>query len=556
MNGGDAVARCLTAGGIREVYGVPAGKLAPFMRAVATAPEDFRWIGVRHESAAAWMAGATFQATGRLAVCCGESGPGSHNLVGGLGSAYNNSVPLLVLVSGVPTHLTHPSGLTMATDNEQLFAGCTKWRGSIRDPSQIPQMLERAIGEALGGRPGPVALELPMDIGAGPADDLLDLAIERFRPPRPPGAPDDLIERAAALLSAAQRPLVLAGGGVVTSDATGELRAVVERLGAAASSTQMGLGVVSSESPGFFGHGGVVGGEAIVRACREADVVLTVGMRFSSWWWDGSTPIVGAAGQELIQIDIDPAAIGVRTAVGVGIVADAKLALAQLLAALGSGAREPRPWLASLREEYLRYRNQLRALELTSDGLMHPAALARELGDALPEDSMVAYDGGHTTFWSNDLTPATEPRTRFHEPGMAHLGFGLPYAIALKALFPKRTVINITGDGAFGFTLAELDTARRYGLAAVSVIHDNAAWGVIRLGQDHQDFELGTDLSGTDYAAIARAFGCHGERIEHPEEVAPALERALDSGLPAVIDARVGFEPHPGMKRFAAAGRR
>jgi acetolactate synthase-1/2/3 large subunit len=185
---------------------------------------------------------------------------------------------------------------------------------------------------------------------------------------------------------------------------------------------------------------------------------------------------------------------------------------------------------------------------------MHPAALADELGRALPRDALVAYDGGHTTFWSNDLTPALEPRSRFHEPGMAHLGFGLPCALALKALHPGRAAVNITGDGAFGFTMAELDTARRLGLAAVTVIHDNASWGVIRLGQSRGGFELGTDLEGTDYAAVARALGCHGERIERPEQVAPALERALASGLPAVIDARVAFVPHPGMRRFAAAG--
>ena len=123
------------------------------------------------------------------------------------------------------------------------------------------------------------------------------------------------------------------------------------------------------------------------------------------------------------------------------------------------------------------------------------------------------YDGGHTTFWSNDLTPALEPRTRFHDPGMAHLGFGLPYALALQAAHPGRPVVNVTGDGAFGFTLAELDTARRLGLPVVTVIHDNAAWGVIRFGQERAGFELDTALEGTDYAAVARAFGCHGERV-------------------------------------------
>jgi acetolactate synthase-1/2/3 large subunit len=188
------------------------------------------------------------------------------------------------------------------------------------------------------------------------------------------------------------------------------------------------------------------------------------------------------------------------------------------------------------------------------DGAMHPAALADELGRALPTDSLVAYDGGHTTFWSNDLTPALEPRTRFHEPGMGHLGFGIPCALALKALHPDRPVVNITGDGAFGFTMAELDAARRHGLAAVHVIHDNQSWGVIRLGQSRGGFDLGTSLEGADYAAVARALGCHGEHVDRPDQVAAALDRALSCGLPAVIDARVAFVPHPGMRRFAAAG--
>jgi thiamine pyrophosphate-dependent acetolactate synthase large subunit-like protein len=515
MNGGEALASCLAAAGIREIYGVPAGKLAPFMRAIsAAAPEELRWTGVRHESAAAWMAAATFRATGRLAVCCGESGPGSHNLVGGLGSAYNNNIPLLVIVSGVPTHVGYPfAGLAMETDNERLFAACTKWTAVIRDAARIPELVARALREALSGRPGPVALELPADIGAAASTEPGG-SPDRFRRLAGPAPAPAELERAAAALSRAERPLMIGGGGVATADAAADFRAVAKRLGAAATCTQMGIGVVSTASPWFFGHGGLVGGEAVVRACREADVVLAVGMRFSSWWWDGSVPAVrGWPEQELIHVDVDPLALGARTPLSVGIEADAKLALEALLEALGQGAtRQPGPWLQSLRAEYEAYRAGLRALETTADGQMHPAALARELGDALPDDALAVYDGGHTTFWSNDLTPATEPRTRFHEPGMAHLGFGLPHALALSRILPGRPVVNITGDGAFGFTLSELDTARRYGLAAINVIHNNEAWGVIRLGQARQEFELGTDLSGSDYAAIARAFGCHGRR--------------------------------------------
>jgi acetolactate synthase-1/2/3 large subunit len=186
---------------------------------------------------------------------------------------------------------------------------------------------------------------------------------------------------------------------------------------------------------------------------------------------------------------------------------------------------------------------------------MHPAVLARAIGEWLPEDALAVYDGGHTSFWSNDLTPAREPRTRFHDPGMAHLGFGLPYALGLRAALPGSPVVNITGDGAFGFTLAELDTARRLGLPVVTVIHDNAAWGVIRFGQERSGFELDTALEGTDYAAVARAFGCHGERVTELSEVASALDRALASGLPAVVDVATRFVPHPSLPRFAAMGR-
>jgi acetolactate synthase-1/2/3 large subunit len=184
---------------------------------------------------------------------------------------------------------------------------------------------------------------------------------------------------------------------------------------------------------------------------------------------------------------------------------------------------------------------------------MHPAALAQEIARALPGDALAVYDGGHTTFWSNDFTPVRDVRTRFHEPGMSHLGFGLPYALALQAQQPGRPVFNITGDGSFGFTLNELDTARRYRLPVVNVIHNNAAWGIIRQGQRMQlDFEMGTSLEGTDYAAVARGFGCHGENVTHLEEVGPAIQRALASGLPAVLDCRTRFVPHPAGPMFGA----
>jgi acetolactate synthase-1/2/3 large subunit len=187
---------------------------------------------------------------------------------------------------------------------------------------------------------------------------------------------------------------------------------------------------------------------------------------------------------------------------------------------------------------------------------MHPAALAQAIGRALPRDALVVFDGGHTSFWSNDLTPVQAPRTRFHDPGMSQLGFGLPWALALQIAHPGRCVVNITGDGSFGFTLPELDTARREKLPVLNIVHNNAAWGIIQAGQRAGlDFEFGTSLAGTDYAAVARGFGTFGEVVTRAEEVAASIDRALASGLPAVLDCRTRFVRHPATAAFGRMNR-
>ncbi len=558
LTGGAALARALASAGVTDLFGVPAGKLGPFAKAVA---EDgrFRVVGTRHEAAAAWMATACFHATGRVAVCFGECGPGSLNLASGLGSAHNNNLAVLALTTGNPSHLTYPfRGMFMDLDERTAFAAVTKWSATADTASRLPELARTAIAKALGGRPGPVHLEVPADVLAAEIElDPGELEVPLERIVHPPRVPDPaLVRQAASLLREATRPLVISGGGVVHAGATADLRALVDRLGAAATTTQMGLGVVSTTDARFFGHGGIVGGESVVRALREADVVLAVGCRFSSWLWEGSTPLVDSvAGQRVVHVDVDPSAIGKLVQVDVGIVGDAREVIVALRTELGEGQpADTEAWIASLVTLHLEHRAALVRDEAPDDAL-HPGIAAAALGEALPEDALVTFDGGHTTFWSNDLTPATEPRTRFHEPGMAHLGFGLPYALGLQLLHPGRPVVNITGDGAFGFTLAELDTARRHGLPVVTAVMDNAAWGVIGFGQRRQGFELGTELAGTRYAEIARAFGCHGEEVAAAEEIGPALERAFASGLPAVIDVRVRFEPHPSLPRFAQVGK-
>lgn len=359
------------------------------------------------------------------------------------------------------------------------------------------------------------------------------------------------IDAAADLLRHARRPLLIGGGGVVASGAERRMRELAQVLGAPLIATQMGLGVASTDSPHFIGHGGIIGGDAVHAAFAQADVILAAGCRFSSWMWDRHGPLARRH-HKLININIDPAALGAPALHQIAIQADAELALADLLVALTHSRMATDPeWLPGLRRVRRDYCDKLERMGQGASTPMHPAALGRAIAAALPHDAIVVYDGGHTTFWSNDLTPTCDVRTRFHDPGMSQLGFGLPYALSLQLQHPQRPVINITGDGAFGFTLQELDTARRYALPVVSIIHNNAAWGIIRAGQRAQyDFELGTSLTDTDYAAIARGFGCFGASITQPQELAPALQRALASGLPSVIDCATSFVPHPSLPAF------
>jgi acetolactate synthase-1/2/3 large subunit len=540
-----ALLRIARRAGVRHVLGVAGGKLGPLLHAISQA-EDVRYVGLRHEAAGP-MAAAAIGACGGLAMALGEMGPGALNLLAGAGGAAANRLPMLLVTTNQHRAACYPPrGMFMDLDTRDIFAPLVKWSAVPGDARRLPELLGEAIRAARSGAPGPVHLDIPHDLLAAECS----AAIPPLDVPKPRAAAAD-VARAAALLAGARRPLVIAGGGVAMGGAAAELRRLADRLGAAVVPTQMALGVVPTDSEDFIGQGGILGGAAVLEALAKADAVLAVGCRFSSWLWDEKGPLVRPP-QRVVLVNTDPAALGAVPA-EVALLADARLALADLLEALPGGGAEP-GWVAGLRA--IRAREEAALAVMAGDGVMHPAALARAIGQALPGDALAAYDGGHTSFWSNDLTPVHAPRTRFHEPGMCQLGFGLPFAIGLQLLHPGRLVVNITGDGAFGFTIQELDTARRERLPVVSIVHNNASWGVIAAGQRKtMGGTFGTDLDGTDYAAIARGFGCFGEVVTRPEEVAPALHRARASGLPAVLDCRTCFAPHPAMPAFARMNR-
>jgi acetolactate synthase-1/2/3 large subunit len=549
--------KVLQAERVAAAFGVVGGKLAPLLHALSQSNIPF--YGTRHEAAAPMMAAGVFASTGRVALAMGEMGPGGLNLASGAGVAYNNNLAALLITTNQHRAACYPhQGMFMDLDARAVLAPLTKWNATVQDARRLPELVRTAFREALSGRPGPVHLDIPQDVLSSPVtwrSDEFDLEPARYRAtlgPRPAAAS---VAQAAAWLQKAKRPLIVAGGGVVHAGADAAVRELARRLGAPVVPTQMALGVVSSDHPAFIGHGGLISGDAVKQAFAGADVILAVGCRFSSWMWD-ERGAFARRHHALINVNVDPSALGSPALHVVAMQADALLALEDILDALPEGTDVDPQWLPRLKTARAAHEGRLAVMARDTQRVMHPAALAAAVGRALPTDALAVFDGGHTTFWSNDLTPVHAVRTRFHDPGMCHLGFGLPYAMALQAMHPGRLVVNLTGDGAFGFTLQELDTARRLKLPVVNIIHNNAAWGVIRMGQRMAlNFEFHTSLDGTDYAAIARGFGCHGEVVEDADDIPAALERACASGLPAVIDCRTKFLPHPAAPAFGSMNR-
>lgn len=559
MTGGEILLRSLKVENIPFVFGIVGGRFMSFLRQVSLEP-TMEYIGTRHEASAAHMAAAVFHSTGKMGVCLGEMGPGSVNLVPGVQSAFNNNIPMLVMTSNNPNRSSYPfHGMFMDFDAENLFKPITKWNAVVRDGKRIPELIQWAFREALSGKPGPVHLDFSADALSHTVDvdeSMFDVEPRQYRVMERTRSSVKAITQAVDILMKAERPLLIAGGGVVASKAEEEFRQLAKILKAPSTATQMGTGIVSSEDPDYIGQGGIIGGDAITRSLQEADVILAVGCRFSSWLWGKNGPLSpGGPLQKIIHIDIDPSIIGKLTRVEVGIQGDAKAVLRDILELLilKKVKVDDRGWTSSLVETYRSYREEMNQLLLDDQPVLHPARLAKEIGEFLPEQALVVFDGGHTTFWSNDFTPILEPRTRFHEPGNSQLGYGTPYAHAIKLLYPDRQVFSITGDGSFGFSLQELDTARRYGIQVIHIIHNNSAWGIQQSSQQNMyNYSYGVDLSGTNYADIAKGFGCYGERVSHLKDIKPALKRALASGLPAVIDVEVRFEAHPAKKYIGA----
>ncbi len=542
LTGGEVLVRTLLKEKVKKVFGIPGDQLYPFLDAIKRT-EGIDFIMTRHEQAAAHAADAWARVTGEPGVCLGTVGPGAADLVPGVYVAYADSIPMLVLAAQNQSWRINPDhGSMQALDQYSLFAPITKWRATITHWKRIPSIIQWAYRMATSGRPGPVFVDIAVDVlyQKGDINDLEMPIVEpqHYRSLVPPIGDLELIKKAAKMLVEADFPLIHVGGGVLASNASKEVIELAEHLGIPVTTTLFARGVIPEDHDLCL----LPGGYGAIAAQAEADVVLAVGTRFGDLDFWGKPPAWGEFGeQKVIQIDIDPAMIGLNRPIDLGIVGDAKLTLR----ALFQEVKKLRPEKQKIREKLIECKEAEEVwLSQFSEGAtsdnkpIHPLRLIKEVYEFFPKDAIRVVDGGNTVMWAVYQNRVHYPRTYLWPSDSGHLGTGLPFAIGAKLALPERPVYLLTGDGAFMFNIQELETAARLKLPIVIIVANDKAYGMIKAGQKalYEERYIGVDFIDSRYDKIAEAMGCYGERIDDPNEIKHALQRAVDSKKPAVID--------------------
>jgi acetolactate synthase-1/2/3 large subunit len=542
MRAVDATLSCLKRAGVDAIFGLPGGPVIPLFDALHDDP-DIRTYLVRHEQGAGHMAEGYAKATGRVGVCTATSGPGATNLVTPIADAYMDSVPLLALTGQVGASRVGTDAFQEA-DIVGITLPIVKHSWLVKDAEELPTALTEALHVAQSGRPGPVVVDVCVDQWGRDVPDYqgpLPPPMPGYRPPAGAGHPRQLAAAARAL-AAAERPMIYAGGGIISGEAHAELTALAEATGIPVTTTLMGLGGFPGTHPLFVGMPGMHGIAASTYAFQASDAILAVGVRFdervlstvmSEW----------APRAKIIHIDVDPAEISKNRGAHIGIAgqaAPALAALAEAYRALPEGhdlaAREA--WRAQIEEWKRRH-----PYHVDTEGEIQPQEVVQALYRLTRGQALVCTDVGQHQMFAAQHYLFDRPRRWITSGGLGTMGFGLPAALGAQVAFPDEQVITISGDGSFEMTLQELSTAQTYGLPVKVVILNNGYLGMVRQWQElfWQGRYAGTSYAAfqPDFARLAAAYGAHGATVQAAEDLEDALAEALAHDGPAVLDVRV-----------------
>ena len=522
VTGGDLLVEALIANGLETIFTLPGLQLDPAFDALAKRLQDVRVFHTRHEQGAAYMADGYARVTGKPSICMVVPGPGLLNAMAGLATAYAGSSPVLCVTGQTPSN-TIDSGLGLLHEIKnqlEMVRAVVKWSGRAMEPAQIPNLVATAVDEMLTGRPLPVEIEIPPDVLASvsPTRPEILVAAGRRR------APDtDALSRAAAALEAAERPLIMAGGGAIRAGATKEVTALAERLGAPVIMTTNGKGSISARNDLAFEA------TAIPHLLPEADVIVAVGTRFAP---RNGTRWTRHDGQTLIKVDADAAELTRGISPDVSIEGDARSVTDLLLDLLAAG------------QVRLAWRNldSLRArLRSEADAIQPQAEYGRVIRDVLSDDTILIDGMNQVGYWSRFGYPVYTPGT-FISPGyQGTLGFELPTGLGAQVAAPDRRVVILAGDGGFMFNVGELATAVQHGINAITVLfNDNAYGNVLRTqDDDYGGRRIASDLHNPDFMKLADSFGVLGLRASGPEGLGRCLSAALEDNRPSLIEVPV-----------------
>jgi acetolactate synthase I/II/III large subunit len=557
LSGAQIIAQSLVKTGVPYAAGIPGHGAWCLTDAFLDVKDKLQSIVVMHEQSAVHLADGYFRATGRPLAAFTSIGPGSANTIIGLGTAFVDSSAVLLLTGSVHTYMRGHAVMqeldrNQAANNLRMFEPVTKRQYQAVNVDGLPYIMHRAFNTMLSGRPGPVHLDLPMDVQAATTEATIpdfDLRVPTGRA-RPDTA---LTQQAARLLAGARRPVIVAGGGVILSEAARELVALAEYLGAAVVTTWQGKGAIPEDHELNAWGVGTTASHSANHLASTADVLLAVGCRFVDWTSSSFRQGVSYTipPTQLIHLDIDAAEIGKNYPVTVGLVADARAGLVDLLDAV---RQERRPaeyrssdYFAEIQAEKSAWDQ---ALSVNRDSNSTPATQARvlrELRAVLSRDAIVTSGAGLVQAAVRQSFPVYEPRTHLTSGGFSSMGFTVPAALGAQLAFPGRQVVGCAGDGDFMQTMQEMAVAAMYNLPVLFMVLNNAGFGSIKGGQTGNfgrttvvDFEhRDGSLYSPNFCQAAQAFGLHAQRITAPDEVQPAVRRALASQGPALIEVLV-----------------
>lgn len=545
MVGARILLESLKKAGVEVIFGYPGGQVLPIFDQLYDF--DVKFILTRHEQGAAHAADGYARATGKVGVCLATSGPGATNLVTGIATAYMDSIPMVAITGQVGTHLIGNDAFQEA-DVTGITRPVTKHNFLVKDVKDLARIIAEAFYIASSGRPGPVLIDIPVDVQRADTEFIWPENIKiRSYQPTYSGHPGQ-IKRAAKLISSSKKPVIYAGGGIITSGADLELKKLAEKIQAPVTTTFMGLGGFCGTHELFLGMLGMHGTAYANHAVTESDLIIAIGARFD----DRVTGRLDAfaKGAKVIHIDIDPSSISKNVRVDIPIVGDAKDVLNELIGQIDE-LPDTFAWLKTIEGWKKKY-----PLTYKDDSaLIKPQYILEQLWDLTKGDAVICTEVGQSQMWACQWYKYLTPRTFISSGGLGTMGFGFPAAMGAKLGRPEKQVFNIAGDGSIQMNIQELGTCVANKINVKVLIFNNGFLGMVRQWQElfYKKRYSFTPITSPDYVMLAQSYGAVGLRVTKKSEVRPALEKAIQADNTVFIDFHI--EPEENVYPMVPAGK-